>query len=176
MRYVALLGSINVGGNRLKMAELKAALEDAGFENVSTVVASGNVLFDHARAADAKLAARIAGIVKERFGIDTFAAVRSKAELQGAIDENPFAGKGADAFVHVVFLEDEPTKAQFDRLAKDHAGRGEEKVAPGTRALHIHYVNGAGKSKLTSDFIARRLGCRGTARNVRSIRRIIEAM
>ncbi|WP_375289597.1 DUF1697 domain-containing protein [Qipengyuania sp.] len=38
---VALLGSINVGGNRLTMAELKAALEKDGFEDVSTVVASG---------------------------------------------------------------------------------------------------------------------------------------
>jgi ribosome-binding factor A len=38
-QYVALLGSINVGGNRLKMADLKAALEGEGFRNVSTEVA-----------------------------------------------------------------------------------------------------------------------------------------
>jgi uncharacterized protein (DUF1697 family) len=176
MRYVALLGSINVGGNRLKMAELKAALEEAGFANVATVVASGNVLFDHASARDAKLAAQIAGIVKDRFGIDTFAAVRSKAELEAALEESPFAGEGEDKFVHVLFLESQPTKAQFAKLIEDHKGRGEEELAPGTRALHIHYVKGAGKSKLTSDFIARRLGCRGTARNIRSIRRMIEAM
>jgi len=176
MRYVALLGSINVGGNRLKMAELKAAMEDEGFENVATVVASGNVLFDHAKAADAKLAAQIAKIVKNRFGIDTFAAVRSKAELEQAIEESPFDGKGEGKFVHVSFLEDQPTNAQFDKLIAEHKERGPEKLAAGKRALHIHYVNGAGKSKLTSDFIARRLGCPGTARNVRSIRRIIEAM
>jgi uncharacterized protein (DUF1697 family) len=175
-RYVALLGSINVGGNRLKMAELKAALEGEGFANVATVVASGNVLFNHAKAPDAKLAEQIARIVKNRFGIDTFAAVRSKAELEQVLAESPFAGKGEDGFVHVHFLEGQPTKAQFDKLAEDHQGRGEEKLAPGTRALHIDYVNGAGKSKLTSDFIARRLGCRGTARNVRSIKRMIEAM
>jgi hypothetical protein len=29
---------------------------------------------------------------------------------------------------------------------------------------------------MTGDFIARRLGCRGTARNIRSLRRIIETM
>lgn len=176
MRYVALIGSINVGGNRLKMAELKAALEDEGFENVTTVVASGNVLFDHARAADAKLARWIADIVKDRFGIDTFAAVRSKAELEYAVEESPFAGEGKDTFVHVHFLEGQPTKAQFDMLTEDYNGRGHERLASGTRALHIDYVNGVAKSKLTSVFIARRLGCRGTARNVRSIRRIMEAM
>lgn len=175
-RYVALLGSINVGGNQLKMAELRTALEDAGFANVATVVASGNVLFDHAKAADAKLEEQIATIVKDRFGIDTFAAVRSKAELEAAIAESPFAGKGEDKFVHVHFLTCQPTQGAFEKLADDHAGRGNEKIAGGTRALHVDYVDGAGKSKLTGDFIARRLGCKGTARNVRSIRRIVEAM
>lgn len=176
MRYVALLGSINVGGNQLKMAELRAALGDEGFANVATVIASGNVLFDHAKAADAKLKAQIAGIVKARFGIDTFAAVRSKAELEAAIAESPFAGKGEDKFVHVHFLTCQPAEAAFATLVEDHAGRGNEKLAPGTRALHVDYIDGAGNSKLTGDFIARRLGCKGTARNVRSIRRIMEAM
>ena len=54
-RHVALLGSINVGGNRLKMADLVVAMEKRGFANVATVVASGNVLFDHERAPDAAL-------------------------------------------------------------------------------------------------------------------------
>ncbi|HTM94625.1 MAG TPA: DUF1697 domain-containing protein, partial [Croceibacterium sp.] len=172
MRYVALLGSINVGGNQVKMAELRAALGDEGFANVATVVASGNVLFDHARAADAKLEEQLAAIVKDRFGIDTFAAVRSKGELEAAIAESPFAGEGEDKFVHVHFLTCQPAKAAFDKLAEDHAGRGNEKLASGMRALHVDYVGGAGKSKLTGDFIARRLGCKSTARNIRSIRRI----
>jgi len=176
VRYVALLGSINVGGNQLKMAELRAALEEAGFANVATVIASGNVLFDHSGAPDAKLEERIAKAVKDRFGIATFACVRSKAELEAAVEENPFAGQGEDQFVHVFFLTCQPDRAAFEKLAADHEGRGPEKLAPGTRALHIHYVDGAGKSKLTADFIARRLGCKGTARNVRSIRRMIEAM
>jgi uncharacterized protein (DUF1697 family) len=175
-RYVALLGSINVGGNQLKMADLRAALADEGFANVATVVASGNVLFDHSTAADAKLEAQIAAIVKDRFGIDTFAAVRSAAELEAALAESPFAGKGEDKFVHVHFLTAQPDEAAFAKLAADHAGRGREKLAAGTRALHVDYVDGAGNSKLTGDFIARRLGCKGTARNIRSIRRIIDAM
>ena len=45
-RYVAFFGSINVGGNRLTMADLRAAFEAEDFANVATVVASGNVLFE----------------------------------------------------------------------------------------------------------------------------------
>jgi uncharacterized protein (DUF1697 family) len=175
-RYVALLGSINVGGNRLKMADLREALEREDFEDVETVVASGNVLFSHDERPSEGLAEKLAYVVRDRFGIDTFACVRSRDELAAALAENPFAGTGEDKFVHVHFLTSQPSKAAFETLFADYDGRGEEKLAPGTRALHIDYVNGAGGSKLTGEFIARRLGCKGTARNVRSIRRMIELM
>jgi uncharacterized protein (DUF1697 family) len=175
-RYVALLGSINVGGNRVKKADLRAAFEDQGFENVATVVASGNVLFDSPGAADAALEMQVARIVKERFGIGTFAAVRTAAELRSALDESPFAGEGEDRLVHAHFLEGQPSDARFETLIQDHAGRGPERLAPGTRCLHVDFVQAAGNSRLTGAFIERRLGCRGTARNVRSIRRIIDAM
>src|SRR3990167_9056569 len=155
--FAALLGSINVGGNRLKMAELKAALEEAGFANVATVVASGNVLFDHTQAADTALEADIARVVQDRFGIATFAAVRSRAELQAALAESPFAGNGEDRSVHVHFLESRPAPEAFAKLVADHSGRGPERIAPGNRALHVDYVDGAGATKLTGDFIARRL-------------------
>lgn len=175
-RYAALLGSINVGGNRLKMADLVRAMEKRGFANVETVVASGNVLFDHDRTPDAELQDMIAELVKADFGIVTFAAVRTRAELEAALAESPFAGKGEDKFVHVHFLTGHPSQAQFDALIADHEGRGPEKLAPGNRTLHIDYVSGVGNSKLTGPFIERRLGCKGTARNVRSLKRIIEKL
>ena len=175
-RYVAFLGSINVGGNQLKMADLRMALEEGGFENVGTVVASGNVVFDHAKAADASLEKRIAAVVAQRLGIETFAAVRSKEELAETLQENPFAGDGEEKFVHTVFLDGQPARADFATLAKDHEGRGRERLAPGTRALHVDFVDGVGRSKLTASFIEKRLGCRGTARNLRSLKRILEKM
>lgn len=175
-RYVAFLGSVNVGGNQLKMAELRAALDAKGFENVGTVVASGNVLFDHSRATDPQLEAEIAKVIVDRFGIETFVAVRSKTELAAAIAENPFADDGEEKFVHTLFLERQPAKADFEMLEKDHEGRGKERMALGTKALHVNFVDGVARSKLTGDFIARRLGCRGTARNLRSMRRIVETM
>src|SRR5512141_585012 len=99
-RYVALLGSINVGGNRLKMAELREALEREDFAAVETVVASGNVLFSHEERPSDGLAEKIAYIVRDRFGIDTFAAVRSRDELAAAIADNPFAHDGEPNRVH----------------------------------------------------------------------------
>lgn len=175
-RHVAFLGAINVGGNQLKMADLRGAMEEAGFSEVATVVASGNVLFAHPHAGDAALGKEIEGLVLARFGIASFAAVRSPDEVRAAIEDNPFHGKGEDKFVHTHFLEEQPSAAQFDQLVADQAGRGSEKLAPGQRALFLDYVDGVGNSKLTSAFIAKRLGCRGTARNKRSLKRILEKL
>lgn len=172
-RRVALLGSINVGGNRMAMAQLRAAFEKAGFANVATVTASGNVLFDE-DGLDAET--RIASLLQQNFSIESFAAVRSREELAAALDENPFVGEGEDKMVHTMFLDCQPSAAAFAQLETDHAGRGPEKLAPGTKALHMDYVDGVGNSKLTKQFIERRLGCRGTARNVTSVRRIMEKM
>ncbi len=174
LQRVALLGSINVAGNRVKMADLRSAFERAGFTHVRTVTASGNVLFDDDGASDA--GARIETLLANSFGIESFAVVRTYEELARALDDNPFAGSGEDKLVHTMFLERQPAAGAFAQLEADHSGRGMERLAPGTKALHIDYVDGAGNSKLTKPFIERRLGCRGTARNVTSIRRIMETM
>ena len=47
MRYILLLRGINVGGkNKVSMNDLKARLEDLGYQNVVTYINSGNVIFD----------------------------------------------------------------------------------------------------------------------------------
>lgn len=174
-QYVALLGSINVGGNRLKMDELRAALEEDGFARVQTVVASGNVLFEHDKAPDAALAERIATVVKDRFGIDSFAAVRTKAELQASIADNPFARDGEAKFVHTVFLAEPLDRAPFEAFAK--AYDGPERLAPGTREYFVDYAEGVARSKLDPAMTkAKIIKCRATARNVRSLQRMLDKM
>jgi uncharacterized protein (DUF1697 family) len=169
-RYLALFGSINIGGRRLMMADLRAAFEAEGFTRVETVVASGNVLFDHAERPDAGLEEKLGLMMRERFGMSTVALVRSRDALAQAIAENPFAADGEEQFVHTLFLDDQVDPAAFARLDADR--RGPERIALGDRALHIDYVAGVAESKLVGAFIERRLGVRGTARNLRSMKRI----
>ena len=173
-RYAAFLGSVNVGGNKVTMAALREAMTAAGFARVATVVASGNVLFAHDAAPDDALAARIAALVEARFGFRTFAAVRDRDAVARAIEDNPFARDGAANLVHTMLLDRPLDPAGFDRLVADH--RGCERIAPGNRALFIDYVDGAGTSRLTKPFIERRIGCQGTARNLRSLARVVAAL
>ncbi len=46
-RYVAFLRAVNVGGRIVKMDELRRLFAGAGFADVETFIASGNVIFDY---------------------------------------------------------------------------------------------------------------------------------
>ena len=175
-RYAAFLGSINVGGNRLAMADLREALEREDFEDVETVIASGNVLFSHDERPSDGLSDKLAYVLRDRFDIDSFAAVRSVGEVRAAIEDNPFHGVGEDKFVHTHFLAGRPSDAQFADLIKVYAERGPEKLAAGDRALYIDFLDGVAGTKLTGAFMERRLGFRGTARNMTSLKRILAKM
>ena len=175
-RYLALLGSINVGNNRLTMAELRAAFAAEGFVNVETVVASGNVLFDHPERPEAGLEEKLSLMMEERFGFRSVALVRSRDALAAAIADNPFAhdcqeSDEREKFVHTHFLDGEIDDAAFARLCANRTGP--ERIAVGDRALFIDYCAGVGESKLVGTFIERRTGRRGTARNLRSLKRIL---
>ena len=175
-RYVALFGSINVGGNRLKMVDLRAAFEAEGFSDVETVVASGNVIFSHPARPTRGLEEKLTLMVDDRFDMRCAALVRSRDELAAAIADNPFAGTNEDKFVHTVFLDGQPTAAQFDALASDKWIKPNERLALGDRALYIDYGDGVADSKLTARLIERRLDHKGTARNMRSIARIVDKL
>jgi uncharacterized protein (DUF1697 family) len=175
-RYIALLGSINVGGNRLLMSELREALEREDFADVETVVASGNVLFSHDERPSEGLAEKIAYVVKERFGIDTFAAVRSRDELAAAIADNPFRHDGEARFVHTIFLDQPLDRETFEAFASNYAGH--ERLAPGGREFFVDFVDGIADSKLDPAMKKAKVlaGCRATARNLRSLQRILDKM
>jgi len=173
-RYVALLGSINVGGNRLTMADLRAGFEAEGFENVETVVASGNILFDFPERPTRGLEEKLGLMLADRFGIDGAVCVRDRAEVAAAIADNPFAKDGEEKLVHTHFLEAQPSKAQFEKVMADN--KTGERLAAGDRALYIDFVDGVADSKLVRPFLEKRLGCKGTARNLRSLKRILAKM
>lgn len=171
-RYIAFFGSLNVGGNRLIMADLRRAFAAEGLDEVETVVASGNVLFAYDDRPTDGLEDLFSHMMADRFDIASYVAVRNGPEVAALLAADPFPD-GDDARVHVLLLSGQPDPAALERLIADHAGRGPERIAAGDRALYIDYIDGAGQSRLSNAFIERRLGLRGTARNRRSLQRIL---
>lgn len=178
-RLLALLGSINIGGNRVKMVDLKAAFAEEGFPELQTVAASGNVVLSDTRE-PVFLEAQFERILADRFGFNSCVMVRTQEQIRTAVVENPFHGTGpehgSDKMVHSIFLNQQPDQDCFDALLKEHKGKGSERLALGERVLYLDYVHGVGVSDLSSKFLERRLGCKGTARNMNSLKNILTKM
>ena len=89
-RHIALLRGINVGGNNIiKMAELKAAFELQGFENVATYINSGNVLFDSGDEDETITKKACEKLIADGFGLDIPVCVISAADLRNALAHAP---------------------------------------------------------------------------------------
>jgi len=90
--YVVLLRGINVGGkNKVPMASLKKCLEELGFSNVSTYIASGNIILDSDKPAD-EIQAEIEKALPEYFKLDDElikVLVLTRSQLQAIIDNKP---------------------------------------------------------------------------------------
>src|SRR5690554_5060720 len=90
--YVVLLRGINVGGkNKVPMASLKKCLEELGFSNVTTYIASGNVFLESGKPAD-EIQAQIEAALPECFELDdelVKVLVLSPGQLQAIINNKP---------------------------------------------------------------------------------------
>ena len=84
---IAFLRAVNVGKRQMKMAELKALCEELGYENVKTILASGNVRLDSRKNPKAELEAAI----EKRWGFLSEAVMRSGAEIEAMLASKPFA-------------------------------------------------------------------------------------
>lgn len=96
MRYLALLRGINVGGkNLIKMPELRAALERAGFRNVTTYIQSGNVLFESNLKSSARLSRAIEEAVAREVGCTAPVVIVTQEQLESIVINAP-PGFGTD--------------------------------------------------------------------------------
>lgn len=88
--YVAFLRGINVGGkNMVAMSDLAKAFAKLGFNDVTTVIQSGNVIFGAAKSSPAKLAAVIERELVKRFGFEIAVFLRTADELRRLVARRP---------------------------------------------------------------------------------------
>lgn len=173
-RCALLLRAVNVGGaNKLPMAELRALLNGRdGFGVVATYIASGNILCD-APADPQALCAEARALIHEAFDVDTPVILRTHEELVRAVADNPFPDAAEDKMLHAMFLEGVPLEDAIDTLT----GRLQpgERIALRGQDLWIDFGSGGvHSSKLTRPVLDRALGVAGTARNLRTVQKLIE--
>lgn len=172
-RSVLLLRAVNVSGrNLVPMARLREVLaSETDLTGVSTYIASGNIICDQP-ADSAASCARIREVIAAEFDVDTPVIARSHGDLIASLAAHPF-DHGVEKLVHAMFLEGEPSEGALAAL-EGRLVPGEELALIG-RDLWISYsVDGVQATKLTKAILDKALGVPGTARNLRTVRKLAE--
>lgn len=172
-RQVALLRGINVGGNRkVPMAALRAAVQGLGYDEVATHLQSGNVVLT-SDAPEEEVALGIERVVAEEIGVaGVTVMVRTAQELAAVVALDPFPDADDPSKYFVSFLSSAPDPAALD--AVDPAAYAPEAWHLDGRELYLWLPDGAGRTRLTAAFWERRLTVPGTARNWRTVTRLLE--
>ena len=170
--HVALLRGINLGKRRLPMKDLAAMFTDAGCRDVQVYIQSGNVVFGADRALAARIPALIAAAIARRHGFDSPVVMRTAAEMAKIVRANPYLPEVDPDRLGVAFLADRPTAA---RVASLDAGRSPpDEFSVVGRDIYLHLPNGFARTKLTNAYFDSRLATISTARNWRTVLKLLE--
>lgn len=138
MKYVALLRGINVGGNNvIPMARLREAFGGMGFDDVTTYIASGNVVFATKATPTAKLVAKIGTALSKAFAYESTLVVVSAEELEAVVREAPpkFGREPAKYRYDVLFVM--PPMTAKNALPEVPTRVGVDEKFAGTHALYF---------------------------------------
>ena len=121
--WVAFLRGINLGKRQVKMAELRTCLEAAGFSDIKTVVASGNVRLGAQGDAEA-IKAKLEQAIETQLGFKVGVVLRSEADVTTMLKDHPFGrlDPKSDCTRHVLMF-DQPLPSGVE--IKDRPGHTE---------------------------------------------------
>lgn len=113
--HVALLRGVNVGGVTIRSAELRSLLEQLGFDDVATFLATGNVRFTTPPTPELKQ--QIEQGLSDRFGYTAWIVLVTAEQLQTALDGYPFDAADPARTPYLVFTAGSQTLAELEALA-----------------------------------------------------------
>ncbi len=176
-RYIALLRGINVGGkNKIRMNELVATLEKIKFKNLTTLIQSGNIVFETAKLDPGKLSGKIVAAVERDFGYDVGAVVRTENEFRKLAARHPFEARSTDLKqLHVTFLSQMPKPEQVNLLKKSAKDLPDQFRLAG-RDIYVFCPGFYSDTKLTNGFFEKSLKMFATTRNWRTTTKLLKLL
>jgi uncharacterized protein (DUF1697 family) len=160
---VALLRGINVGkAKRVAMADLRMMVTDLGYDDVVTLLNSGNVVFRGTGTATTA-AKRIADGLAQSLGVTANVTVITGKELAAVVRENPLAAVATDpSRLLVAFCARRADLGHYRTLAAQDWTP--DTLAVGPHAAYMWCAGGILASRLAETAL-RTLGDRVTTRN-----------
>lgn len=176
MKWAAMLRGINLGKRQLKSAELKAVVEEMGFTEVKTILASGNVVFEAGDARPEALERDLHAALEKATGLKSDVYVRNRADLEKLVGANPFAKEAEErpSFLVVSFHRDAPDQAAIDRLLESY--EGPERMVIIGRELFTDFPDGQGRSNLIPAMQKAKLARDNTGRNWNTVLKLLAAV
>lgn len=168
-KYAAFLRGVNVGGVNLKMAEVAAALTDAGFTQVRTILATGNVLLE-STAGVASVRKKAEAALRDRFGYDAWVLAYDIDTVRAVSDAYPFEREVDGYQSYVTFVAD-PTV--LDELAALNEGP-DEKIRRGDGVIYWQVPKGSTlDSSIGKTMSKPRFKSSTTTRNLRTLDKVL---
>jgi uncharacterized protein (DUF1697 family) len=171
-RYAAFLRGVNVGGVNMKMADVAAALTDAGFTDVTTILASGNVVLG-SRTTAAKVRTKAEATLRDAFGYDAWVLVYELDAVRAVAEAYPFEAEVDGHHSYVTFVSDPDILDELAALA-DEAGP-DEKIERGDGVLYWQVP----KTSTLDSTIGKTMGKKRyksstTTRNLRTLAKVLK--
>jgi uncharacterized protein (DUF1697 family) len=172
--HILLPRGINVAGNnRIGMAALRAALEEAGFTGVKTYLQSGNVVVTSSSSSPATVGREVEELISREFGHSIKVVVRSRRQIEKVVANDPFGG-AADVgkWYFVNFCDPAPDPAKLAHLDPKEFEPERWKLDGDT--LYLWYPLGLQNSKLGKAIGKAKLGVTMTARNWNTVTKLLD--
>lgn len=152
VEMLAFPRGINVGGRVVPMARLRALLEGAGFRDVRTVLASGNVAFtppealsDDDRATDsvARVRARVEELMSAEFGYPAVVQVVPADAVARCLEDAPWGEAPPETHHYLVLVDDDGVR---DELLAAGPGLDPEVEAVAPAELGVYWRTPKGQT------------------------------
>ena len=153
------------------MADLRKVFEELGYDDVRTLLNSGNVVFTIRKSAARDHAARVQKSIADRLGIRSRVVVLTRQEVADAVAANPLTSV-ADNPSRLLLLAfaDSNGIARLKPLLKERWTP--EALALGRRVAYLWCARGIGISRLWT-MVNRAIGDSGTARNITTMNKLL---
>jgi uncharacterized protein (DUF1697 family) len=155
------------------MDRLKSEFEALGFDDVSTFIASGNVIFD-ATGSRASLESTIEARLADQLGYNVPTFVRTASAVQKASALEPYGAIADGDTHHILFLRKAPTASA--KRATEALSNDQDRFEVHGTELHWHIHGGLSDSSVKTAVLAKAIGQPSTARNTKSLRKLADRL